>query len=147
MGQHDAIADAPGLAGPTGMGGRLAGCPACGRTFDIDMRRIVALPVDLRLCPTCNHLRDIQRNELAPQLLVLSAGWAGAIAAGHVVISAVAPRPADLGSNHDVLPIDVRETRSPGRRKRGSSPPTRRPARRDTRSHGPRPGVASMTSR
>lgn len=108
MAQHDGIADAPGLAGPTGMGGRLAACPACGRSFDIDMQRIVALPVDLRLCPTCIHLRDIQRTELAPHLLILSAGWAGAIAAGHVVVSAVPPRPAELGPDHGARPIDVR---------------------------------------
>jgi hypothetical protein len=67
--------------------GRAVQCPACRRTFDIDTPRVVALPVDLRLCPTCNHLNDIQRHDRTPDLMLLPAGWAGAIAAGHVVIS------------------------------------------------------------
>ena len=122
MARHDGIKDAPGLAAPTGMGGRLADCPACRRTFDIDMRRIVALPVDLRLCPTCNHLQDIQRNQLAPQLLVLPAGWAGAIAAGYVVISEVPAPRAEPGSDHDILPIDVRRRDRPAGGLEGHSP-------------------------
>ena len=98
MARHDRSEDAPGFAASTGTAGRLADCPACGRTFDVDMRRIIAPPVDLRQCPTCNHLRDIQCNEPVPQLLILPAGWAGAIAAGPVLISAVPPARAEPSS-------------------------------------------------
>ena len=55
MGSHDAAQTTPEVVPRDGprRAVRLAECPACHRTFDIDAPHVVALPVDLRQCPTC----------------------------------------------------------------------------------------------
>jgi hypothetical protein len=102
MASHEGLPASPAGTTPTGSDRRLADCPACHRTFDLDKPRVVALPVDLRLCPTCNHFNDVQRHDHIPVLMVLPAGWAGALAAGYVLITDVSSRPAGRGLGSDV---------------------------------------------